>query len=194
MKFFETQCNYLKELEQIRSFVRQSGNLTRSRNTILALPCKPHFFLIWPHWDIKISKCLYVSSTKMVGFSHFFVFKSLSERNHKTHLLLITLYLLCLSCLCSALPWCWCPACSALPLPWKWCSALSWHWLLPWWRCSALHHSLSWSQRFSATPCLGCGAVCLVCCSDLFCSALLLCLLPMVLCEGFAVPGCGASA
>ena len=28
----------------------------------------------------------------MVGFCHFFVFQSLSERNHKTQLLLITLY------------------------------------------------------------------------------------------------------
>ena len=71
--------------------------------TWLIIPCKVEnsycfgiapkgkVFFTWPYWDIKISKCLYASSTKMVGFSHLFVFECLSEINHKIQLLLITL-------------------------------------------------------------------------------------------------------
>ena len=45
-----------------------------SHNTILAQPWKPWLVFIWLYWDIKISKCLYLSLTKMVGFCRFLVF------------------------------------------------------------------------------------------------------------------------
>ena len=35
---------------------------------------KGRIFFTWPYWDIKISKCPYVSLTKMLGFYNFFVF------------------------------------------------------------------------------------------------------------------------
>ena len=45
-----------------------------SQNTILAQPWKAWLVFIWLYWDIKKSKCPYLSSTKMVGFCNFFVF------------------------------------------------------------------------------------------------------------------------
>ena len=45
-----------------------------SHNAILAQPWKASLVFIWLYWDIKISKCLYLSLTKVVGFCRFFVF------------------------------------------------------------------------------------------------------------------------
>ena len=45
-----------------------------SYNTTMTQPWKKQLFLIWPYWDIKISKCLYIRLTKNIGFCNFLVF------------------------------------------------------------------------------------------------------------------------
>ena len=48
-------------------------------------------FFAWPYWGIKISKCLYIRFTKIIGLWDFFAFKCPSERNYKIQLYYITL-------------------------------------------------------------------------------------------------------
>ena len=45
----------------------------------------------WLYWDIKISKCLYISLKKMVEFCNLLIFWCPSERNYKIQLYYITL-------------------------------------------------------------------------------------------------------
>ena len=45
-----------------------------SQNTNLEQPWKAWLLFVWPYWDIKISKCLYIRSTKIIGVCDFFLF------------------------------------------------------------------------------------------------------------------------